>query len=844
MRPSICFSWQGWLLPTLLLLLSALTGCLAPTKEEPPARLQQSKESPPAQQEPPARPLLRLESGMHTAAIRHIDVDRAERWLVTASHDKTARVWNLQSGELLTTLRPPIGESGEEGKLYAVAISPDGETVAVGGWTGWQWGNNVSLYLFNRANGLLTRRIAGLPNVINHLRFSPDGQYLAVGLGGANGVRVYRLADGKEVFADREYGGSSFGVDFDPHGRLVTASDDGHVRLYDASFRKLAQVQPSGGKEPFGVAFSPDGQQVAVGFRDSTAVNLLSGQELRFLHAPDTQGLDGHLASIAWSRDGTWLYAAGTADSEGKRMIRRWGKMGQGSARDFPVAENTITHLRSLANGSVVFATGEPAWGVLNRDGKLLLSRLPDQADLRGQWEKFLLAADGKKVRFGLAEDGKHPVEFDLNSRQLSQKAAPTAGLHPPRMEAAGMNITGWMNTQNPQLDGQRVDLVQYERSRSLAIAPDGKRFLLGTEWFLRCFDQQGKALWQKPVPGVAWAVNISQDGRVAVVGYGDGTVRWHRMQDGQELLALFVTKDGRRWVQWTPQGYYAASPGAEELLGWHLNRGKEREAAFFPVARFREQFSRPDVVTRVLDSLDEAQALAQADAALGNKSRPQVKVETRLPPVVRLLAPGNGDSFSSARVTLRYRLESPSDAPVNWLIPHVDGRPLVESGGLERIKPEAAEGEVTLTLPERDLSLALIAENRHGFSEPAQLRLQWQGGKKSQMAEDGSVSKAFVAKPNLYVLAIGVQTYRSDKLPNLKYPVKDAEDFVRVIKKQERILYQNVEIKSLPNATRDEVLNGLEWLERQTTAKDVAMLFLSGHGVNDRNGYYHVPPA
>jgi WD40 repeat protein len=84
------------------------------------------------------QPSLRIETGMHTASIRRITVDGANRWLVTASEDKTARVWELaadrSSARLVRVLRPPSG-TGNEGKLYAVAISPDGQTIAVGGWT-------------------------------------------------------------------------------------------------------------------------------------------------------------------------------------------------------------------------------------------------------------------------------------------------------------------------------------------------------------------------------------------------------------------------------------------------------------------------------------------------------------------------------------------------------------------------------------------------------------------------------------------------------------------------------------------------------------------------------------
>ncbi|MEE8522659.1 MAG: hypothetical protein V3T72_01910, partial [Thermoanaerobaculia bacterium] len=77
---------------------------------------------------PPLPPgaMLRLETGMHTARINRIGVDAREQYLVTGSHDKTVRVWDLEDGELLRVLRPPIGEENE-GMMYAVALSPSGE---------------------------------------------------------------------------------------------------------------------------------------------------------------------------------------------------------------------------------------------------------------------------------------------------------------------------------------------------------------------------------------------------------------------------------------------------------------------------------------------------------------------------------------------------------------------------------------------------------------------------------------------------------------------------------------------------------------------------------------------
>jgi WD40 repeat protein len=141
---------------------------------------------------------------MHTAPVKRIDVDREERFLVSGSDDKTVRIWDLASGRLLRTLRVPLSE-GHLGKVYAVAISPDGSTVAVGGSTGKTSGSEL-IYIFDRATGGLRHRIEGLPDVINHFAYAPDSRHLAAVFGGANGLRVYETGMYHEVARDTAYG--------------------------------------------------------------------------------------------------------------------------------------------------------------------------------------------------------------------------------------------------------------------------------------------------------------------------------------------------------------------------------------------------------------------------------------------------------------------------------------------------------------------------------------------------------------------------------------------------------------------------------------------------------------
>ena len=159
------------------------------------------------------------------------------------------------------------------------------------------------------------------------------------------------------------------------------------------------------------------------------------------------------------------------------------------------------------------------------------------------------------------------------------------------------------------------------------------------------------------------------------MAAYGDGTIRWRRLSDGQELLALFVHAIDRRFVAWTPKGYYAASPGAEDLIGWHVNRDWDHAPDFYPASRFRDQFNRPDIVKRILDDLDEDKAIADANQLAGAK--PAGEIERTLPPVITILSPGDGAQFSSDRLSIRYSLRSPSALAVSELTALVDGRPL-----------------------------------------------------------------------------------------------------------------------------------------------------------------------
>jgi uncharacterized caspase-like protein len=84
------------------------------------------------------------------------------------------------------------------------------------------------------------------------------------------------------------------------------------------------------------------------------------------------------------------------------------------------------------------------------------------------------------------------------------------------------------------------------------------------------------------------------------------------------------------------------------------------------------------------------------------------------------------------------------------------------------------------------------------------------------------------------------------DQSLKLQFASKDAFDFAEVMKNQSGKLYSDVVVKLLTDekATKEEILDGLEWILRETTSKDVAMIFFAGHGVNDPTGNFYFLPV
>jgi WD40 repeat protein len=151
-------------------------------------------------------------------------------------------------------------------RLWGLAYAPDGQSVAV-------VGAERSVQVVATETGRVMRTVP-LPHDGRCVAFSPDGTLLAVAYGNEGDVRVYELASGTARAEFRASGGDpGLSLHFSRDGRrLLTPCGDGTARVWDigqSPARAVATLKGHEGQVWF-AAFSPDGRIVATGAEDGT----------------------------------------------------------------------------------------------------------------------------------------------------------------------------------------------------------------------------------------------------------------------------------------------------------------------------------------------------------------------------------------------------------------------------------------------------------------------------------------------------------------------------------------------------------------------------------------------
>ncbi len=244
------------------------------------------------------------------------------------------------------------------GQVNALTFSSDGTTLfAAAG----EPGINGEAHQFRVADGSLIRTFDGHRDAIYSLALSPDGLTIATG-GYDQKIILWNVTDGTPKKTLSGHNGAVFALDFRLDGKLLaSASADRTVKLWDVNTGDRRDTLAHSLKELYTLSFTPDGKKLFAGGVDNRiriwSVSEKAAEttnpliESRFAH-------EGAILKLAFSRDGQRLITSAT-----DRTVKIWDTDGL----------KEIQHLAGQSDWSpaLVFLQDENHYTLGRLDGSL-----------------------------------------------------------------------------------------------------------------------------------------------------------------------------------------------------------------------------------------------------------------------------------------------------------------------------------------------------------------------------------------------------------------------------------------------------------------------------------------
>ncbi len=374
---------------------------------------------------------LMLDTGGHMAGISGVAFTPDGKHIVSASIDKTVRVWSVDTGRTVRLIR---GEArGDAGSIDTMALSPDGRWLAVGGrFHKADRAVAGAIRLYDFASGRLETLLKGHQEPVLALAFSPDSKRLISGSWDKTAI-IWDLGSRQQVLRLSGHPGSVRAVAFSSDGdRAVTGNgEDAAVRLWSAADgRLIAEMTEHRKRLPANwigeggvtsLAVSPVDHLIASGGEDGVIL-LWDGRTGAFLRqvaklfAPQPSAA---IRSLHFSPDGRRLLSthdiegclvldvATGAELLGGESYDQWTAFGPTSSK---TGRKVSSEDRARCNGPAMFSQdGRSIAARFNSDLQIVEPRTSKAIALKGAGAPVYavgFARDGRAIAWGEEKEG------------------------------------------------------------------------------------------------------------------------------------------------------------------------------------------------------------------------------------------------------------------------------------------------------------------------------------------------------------------------------------------------------------------------------------------------------
>ncbi len=177
--------------------------------------------------------------------------------LASGSEDQTIKLWDWKTGQCLKTL------TGHQGWVKAIAYSPDGKHLTSGSF-------DHTVRVWDVEAGVCLQTLSGHTSTITTIAYSPDGKYFASSSYDQT-VKLWALQTGQCIKTLHGHSNRVWSVAFSPTGQwLASGGDDHATKLWDVQTGQCIKTIKGHTNAVLAIALSPDGQHLASGYEDQT----------------------------------------------------------------------------------------------------------------------------------------------------------------------------------------------------------------------------------------------------------------------------------------------------------------------------------------------------------------------------------------------------------------------------------------------------------------------------------------------------------------------------------------------------------------------------------------------
>ena len=557
-------------------------------------------------------PILTLDTYGHQTVVKSLLVSKDQRYIITASEDKTIRVWDIQSGRQTQKIIGQI-DAGSGGKYFTADLSPDGKWLAAAGFLANFNGKNHlqigAIRIFNLKTGELVYLLKGHKNAVTDLKFNQQGNLLASGSADGSVIvwQTQQNFNKKETLKGHK--GAVQAVGFSPDGLILSAGLDQQIILWIG--RKVrARYRHD---KPFNyMAVSQN--HIALSGYDHPEILILN-QQLEKIQTIKTQSKP---TGLAYSPNGKWLLTGSDNDSTNPENFKPalYDVEHQYQLKTtFNHHDSVVLGVNFINNNKVVTigGTNQEIW-IWNLRGQPIKS-------IKGVGQTlWAVGIDGNNIAWGKqwqheSAENNNPLlqSFNILKQQLhSTIQEPQAFKRlPKKMNGISLSHEGGGEYGFPDatLKIRKSFFTTKKVVRNgkdgyghnvYGFTADGIIISGGGNGKLIAYNNDGVELARFiGHTGEIWS--LASEGHWLVSGGTDQILRiWDldQIKAGKKKilprLNLFVDKKND-WVLWNEQGYYASSPNGDQYVGFHLNQGENKAAHFVTARQIKKDLYKPD---------------------------------------------------------------------------------------------------------------------------------------------------------------------------------------------------------------------------------------------------------